>query len=153
MAFNKTHLARIFMIFVFNFAFGAAQIVAAQISIEKKLIHLDKPVEILLLQDESGSMTSGGNPSDPKGLRQHAANYLIDQLRIAGAKNEMGFLSFPTYPALEVPIGKAFDRILDNARQGRPEKTSEQLQPATCYKKLEAVPFYMYTDGPHGFLF
>ena len=58
----------------------------------------------------------------------------------------MGFISFSTYPALEEPIGTAFDQILKNAKKGRPERTAEQRNRATCYNSLEAVPFYMYTD-------
>ena len=127
-------------------AFISIRPALAQVSVDRKTIRLDKPVEILLLQDESGSMDTTKKPSDPKGLRQYAASYLIDQLRIAGPKNEMGFISFSTYPALEEPIGTAFDQILKNAKKGRPEITAEQRNRATCYNSLEAVPFYMYTD-------
>ncbi|MFC1814201.1 hypothetical protein ACFL03_16070, partial [Thermodesulfobacteriota bacterium] len=132
--------------FLISLAFLPAKIEAQQVSMERKIIHLDKPVDILLLQDESGSMTSGKIPSDPKGLRQHAANYLIEQLRIAGPQNEMGFSSFSTYTALEVPIGKAFKQILDNAKKGKPGRTPAQSDPALCYETLDSTPFYMYTD-------
>jgi hypothetical protein len=95
-------------------------------------------MEIILVQDESGSMEK----TDPQGVRVLASSILSENLMLAGEGNTLGFLIFASYVTSVIPPTDNFAQII----KASSETPVSRAQGAEYYFTLETTPFRMYTD-------
>ncbi len=98
-----------------------------------------RKVDIVLLQDESGSMKT----TDPSGIRRQVANLLIDELGFAGEGNRMALVLYGTRAIKKVDLSRNFAAIKEAASQG----FSKEITPKRKnYANFGSVPLKEYTD-------
>ncbi len=85
---------------------------SSQASVENRMVA--KKVDIVLLQDESGSMEK----SDPHQIRKLVASSLIDDLEIAGEGNQMALVLFGARSETAVGLSRAFEAIRSASERG-----------------------------------
>jgi hypothetical protein len=97
-----------------------------------------KKVDIILLQDESGSMVT----TDPQHIRSHVATYLIEDMEVAGEGNRMSLVLFGSRAEEKVGLSRDFKRIRETSQEGFPprkgqfDRTSRDRVPARGYTDI-----------------
>jgi len=95
-------------------------------------------VDVVLLQDESGSMEE----TDPYGVRRLAADIVSENLSIAGEGNRAALVLFGTVVKKKVDLSRDFKAMREFARKGL-----EYIKPGErAYLTLETTPVRDYTD-------
>lgn len=95
-------------------------------------------VDIVLIQDESGSMES----TDPRGVRRLATDFLVDNLSIAGEGNNLALILFGTASEQKAGLSRDFKGIRASAKEGLEFKRYG----AQSHLTLETTPPRDYTD-------
>lgn len=85
---------------------------SSQASVQNQMVA--KNVDIILLQDESGSM----GKTDPHRIRKHVASSLMDDLEIAGEGNRMALVLFGARSETAVGLSRDFDAIRSASERG-----------------------------------
>lgn len=96
-----------------------------------------KKVDIVLLQDESGSM----DDTDPHQIRKHVATFLIEDLEVAGEGNRMALVIYGARSEVRVPLSRDFDRVQQESENG-----FYQVSGPFNRQTLSSLPPRQYTD-------
>ncbi len=103
-----------------------------------------KPMMVILLQDESGSM----DRTDPKSIRLLGAYYLGTHLNLSGKENLMGLIIFATRPYIVFKPSSEFEKINEVARKGLKDYQWKppDYREAFLYQDVKYTPPRMFTD-------
>jgi len=121
------------LVFLFFFSTGSLY-AQTQVSIRRPEA---KKVDIVLLQDESGSM----DRNDPHHIRKHVATFLIEELEVAGKGNRMALALFGTRAERRVGLSRDFKTIMIESERGFPPHAGP-----IDLRSPEGVPPRFFTD-------
>lgn len=96
-----------------------------------------KKVDIILLQDESGSM----DETDPRRIRKLVATTLIEDQEVAGEGNRMSIILFGTTTEEKIGLCRDFEQIMEISAKGFPPHTGSRDR-----MNSSSVPARGYTD-------
>ncbi len=97
---------------------------------------------VLVLQDESYSMSAVSRPADPYGLRHLLAGFTADILELSGPPNEVGLSIFGSRLDEVAPLGNAFRAVRERAVYFDPKRRPGKK----AYLERAETPMGMLTD-------